>query len=258
MDPTQIVAFAKAAPEVVKEAYGDVASPGLKQGGKLGEDIVKAARLILFPVQFAAAIQDRLDEYINKAIRQVPAARLIAPTESIILPVAEKLRFQEVTNPVTNLYINLLSRAMDGERVGEAHPAFINVIEQLAPDEVLLLREIAGKDYTLIMAKAEQWYTPTIEEIHEKIEKPNIPEALIKRSYSIVFKYHSLNQPELFPVFLEHVSHLGLIKVTNDPINRGEYKGFYRYSRDQMNISFIQLSNFGRLFYNACVADLPG
>jgi hypothetical protein len=77
MDPSQISALAKSLPEVAKEAYRDLISPSFKQGGLLAEDIVKAVRLVLFPAQFAGAFQDRLDGYINKAIRQVPEARLI-------------------------------------------------------------------------------------------------------------------------------------------------------------------------------------
>jgi hypothetical protein len=91
-----------------------------------------------------AASQDRLEGYINKSIRQVPEERRITPVESIALPVAERLRFQEEGNPITDLYINLLSRAMDGERVSEAHPAFISVISQLAPDELLFLQDLSS------------------------------------------------------------------------------------------------------------------
>jgi hypothetical protein len=133
MGPNEIAAIAKAAPEVAREAYGDLASGTFKQAGKLGEDIAKSIRLVLFPLQLAAALQDRFAGYIDRAIRQVPEPRLIAPMESIMLPIAERLRFQEPANPITDLYINLLSRAMDGERVGEAHPAFIGVISQLGP-----------------------------------------------------------------------------------------------------------------------------
>jgi hypothetical protein len=208
MDPTQLAALAKAAPEVVKEAYGDLASDSFKQVGKLGEDIIKTVRLVLFPIQLAAAVQDRLGGYINRAIRQVPESKLIAPTESIMFPVAEKLRFQEENNPVTDLYINLLSRAMDGERVGEAHPAFVAIISQLAPDEVVFLKELSRNEFTIIIKLNDEWSCPTPEQVKGVFEVLDVPHNLQEKSISIVFKYASLNQPELFRVFLEHLNHL--------------------------------------------------
>ena len=257
MDPNGIAALAKAAPEATREAYGDLASGTFKQAGKLGEDIAKLLRLVLFPVQFAAALQDRLVGYIDRAVRQVPECQLTAPIESIVLPIAENLRFQETSNPITDLYINLLSRAMDGERVGEAHPAFIGVISQLAPDEVAFLRELSRREYTLVLRMDDEWHTPTPAQIHEVFGQSDMPPRLIEKSNSIIFKYESLNQPGMFYVFLEHLYHLGLVQYTNEPSSNGEYKGYNR-SRNWPRFVFVRPSSFGNLFHKACVSQRQG
>ena len=254
MDPKDLASLAKAAPEVVREVYGDVASGTLKQAGKLGEEIAKTIRLVLFPVQYAAALQDRLAGYLDRAVRQVPEARAVTPVESIMLPVAEKLRFQEAANPITDLYINLLSRAMDGERIGEAHPAFVGIISQLAPDEVVFLRELSKSDYTLLLKVDEAWTTPSPEQIRERLNETDMPAQLVEKSHSIIFRYPALNQPEMFYLFLEHLYHLGLVEYTNEPSNDGEYAGFAYRPITQPKLIFIKLSHFGRLFYKACVS----
>lgn len=151
VDATGVAAIVKAAPELAKAVYSDLVEGTLKEIGKIGVDAVKVVRLALFPLQAGAALQDRLAAYIDRAVRVVPEAQRIAPMELIFLPVAEKLRFQEPDNPLTELYLNLLSRAMDGERVGEAHPAFVVVISQLAPDEVTIIRMLAELDYSMIV-----------------------------------------------------------------------------------------------------------
>lgn len=252
MDPNEIAALAKAAPEVAKEAYGDLASAPFKQAGKLVEDIIKTIRLALFPVQFGAALQDRLAGYIDRAVKQVPEPRLIAPMESIVLPVAEKLRFQEVDSPITHLYINLLSRAMDGERVGEAHPAFSGVISQLAPDEVVFLSQLSKHPYTLVLRMDEAWRTPSQSEIQETFNTSDMSADLIEKSNLIIFNYKSLNQPEMAYLFLEHLYHLGLVQYDNEPRVQGEYRDANR-KRDYPRFVFIRLSSFGALFYKACV-----
>ena len=175
------------------EAYRDLFSPALKQAGKLGDQIVKAARLILVPAEFAAVVQDRLDGYITQAIRKVPELRLIAPLESIMLPVAERIRFQEADNPITGLYINLLARAMDGERVGEAHPAFIWVISQLAPDEVVLLSELSKNKYTLALEFGEECRAPAPHEIEGALNRRALSADLKEKAKSITFPREVLN-----------------------------------------------------------------
>ena len=54
------------------------------------------------------------------------------------------LRFMEDENPLTELYLNLLARAIDKERCNEAHPAFIKIIEQMSPDEAMVLYVLNG------------------------------------------------------------------------------------------------------------------
>ncbi|RBW64927.1 hypothetical protein DS893_12110 [Vibrionales bacterium C3R12] len=146
----EFVEVVKNAPKVVEEAYSDGVSNTLKEASKIGVDAVKTVRLMLFPLQFGAMAQDRLAKYISECINRVPENHRIEPSESLVLPIAEKLRYHEESNPLTEAYLNLMSRAMDKERVGEAHPAFIDIISQLCPDEVLLLNQIGKSKHMLV------------------------------------------------------------------------------------------------------------
>jgi hypothetical protein len=143
---------------------------------------------------------------------------------------------------------------MDGERIGEAHPAFIGIISQLAPDEVVFLRELSKNDYTLMLKVDEAWTTPNPEQIRERFNEADMPAQLVEKSHSIVFRYAALNQPEMFYLFLEHLYHLGLVEYTNEPSNDGEYMGFTHRPITQPKLIFIKLSHFGHLFYKACVS----
>lgn len=252
MDKTFVTELARAVPEVVGKAYDDTASAPLKQIGRIAEDVGKTIRLVLFPLQYAAALQDRLESYLDRAVRQVPEDRLISPPESVVAPVMEKLKYKEPDNPITALYINLLSRAMDGERIGEARPAFIEIITQLAPDEVVFLRQLSTQKYTLIMKVNEAWSTPTVDQIRSRLGEPNMPAHLVERSNSIVFRYAELNQPEMFYLFLEHLTHLGLVEYCAEPANNGDYKGLAHRPNTEPRLFFIGLSTFGQLFFRAC------
>jgi len=264
-DLDDVISAAKALPpEVIRDVYRDLPSPALKQFGRFGEDFVKALRLVAFPVQILGAYQDRLEKYLDQAIRNVPEKNIIKPVQSIVLPIVEKLRFQEEENPITVLYINLLSRAMDGERVGEAHPAFLGIVQQLAPDEALFLKQLATAPYVPILRLDSMWTTPDREIISDMINKgqANMPAELKKITQKIMFKYDALNQPELFPVFLEHLVHIGLVEYTNDPHNPGgKFAGYLDLRHEErkfLSFFFIRLTNFGTLFHKACVSESKG
>lgn len=240
--------IAKALPAVAEHAYEDALAPAFREFGRFGEDLVKTVRLVLFPVQFAAAYQDRFASYIRRAIAQVPEPRRVTPRDSLILPIAERLKYQEADSPITDIYINLLSRAMDGARIGEAHPAFIGIISQLAPDEASFITLLADFEYSLIFKQSPAWETPSAAEADAILQAFGFPEALDVHAREILFPYQKLNQPQLFYIFLEHLYHLGLVEYSNEPINDGPFKGYHRPSSSGVRCVFIHLSHLGRLF----------
>ncbi|WP_175698458.1 Abi-alpha family protein [Burkholderia ambifaria] len=115
----------------------------MKETGKFGEDVIKTLRLALFPLQYLATYQDRLARHLRRSIDRVPEERRTVPIEALALPIVEQLKFHDEKSVVGQMFVNLLARAMDRERVGEAHPAFVQIVGQLAPDEAVLIRQIA-------------------------------------------------------------------------------------------------------------------
>lgn len=241
-------------PEVVKEIYTDTASKTLQEVSKIGTDAVKTIRLALFPLQFTSAFQDRLAAYIDKAIRQVPENQRASPRESLTLSIAEKLRFQEEANPITNLYVNLLSRGMDRERLGEAHPAFVNIISQLAPDEALLLEQLSSFEYLIYFRFNNKKVTVLKSDSDSFVNSMSVNESTKKFFLERSAYPEALAQPDFFLTFLEHLVSLGLVEYDNEPRNSGELK-FVQISFEEAAYFCIKLTEFGRLFHTACIQN---
>ncbi len=255
-DPHAIVASGVA----VAQAAGTVLPDTVRQVDKFGTDVAKTARLLLFPFQLTGALQDRLEAYLDHAVRQVPQQRRIEPVESIAFPIVEKLRFQPEGDPITELYIQLLSRAMDGERVGEAHPAFFSVITQLAPDELIFLQDFAKRDETVIMSPVGKKVYPDPTWRKARLDKCDLAVEVRKEVEDETFSYEVLSQPELFPVYQEHLQHLGLIEYHN---SHERFRKLELKIRDdnELSVFSMKLTHFGKLFLKACtkeVAGLPG
>lgn len=241
-------------PELARDIYTDAAAKTLQEASKIGVDAVKTIRLALFPLQFTAAFQDRLAAYIEKAIRQVPEEQRVSPRESLALPIAERLRFQEEDNPISYLYVNLLSRGMDRERIGEAHPAFVNVISQLAPDEALLLEQLSSFEYRIYFRLNNKKVTVPKSDSDLFVTSMSVSESTKAFLFERSVVPEKLAQPSLFLTFLEHLVSLGLVEYDNEPRNAGELQ-FVKLAYSEAAYFCIKLSEFGHLFHRACVQN---
>jgi hypothetical protein len=127
----------------VKDAYNDVVAPPAKQVGQLATDIVKTIQLALAPIQVLGAYQDRLRTFIDRSVRRVPEQNRVSPAPQILGPIIEGIRYEPEDTPIDEMFSQLLTSAMDAERVNEAHPAFPAIIRQLASDEAQILANLA-------------------------------------------------------------------------------------------------------------------
>src|SRR5512139_2765947 len=128
--------------KLVKSAYDDLASPAMREAGRV---LGGAVRAVLSPVSFAILTvdeafrlaQDRVQERFERW--RVPPERVTAPPIEIAEPIVRLLRFPNQDSVLRELYLNLLARSMDTETQSKAHPAFVEVLKQLSPYEASLL-----------------------------------------------------------------------------------------------------------------------
>lgn len=241
--------------KVVEETYSDGVRDTLQEVSKIGVDAVKTFRLVLFPLQFLSAFQDRLAGNIDRSIRKVPPERRVSPVESLTLQIGDKLRFQEEGSIVTEMYVGLLARAIDRERVGEAHPAFIHIVSQLAQDEAVILQQLSASEVSAYMRLPNADRAILREERAEAIG--NAPPQGGSRSalQAMMLRPEDLSQPELIYTYVDHLDSLGII--TSPSGSDARYHPS-RYALDPYKCAFIQLNRFGKLFHSACLSDLPG
>lgn len=123
----------------LSEIYKDLAQPAVKQVGGALESTAKVARLLLAPIEYLAAQSDRWQRYLERIAKQVPEERRIEAHPQVAGPVLEGLRYVDEHNIIADLFVNLLARAIDHDRVSEAHPAFASIISQLSSDEAQII-----------------------------------------------------------------------------------------------------------------------
>ncbi len=223
----------------VEKAYDDLIQPAAEEVGSIAKSTIKAARFVLAPIDYLAAQQDRYQKFLKRVSENVPEENLIPAHPQIAGPVMDNLRYIDEENIIATLFINLLSRAVDKERVNEAHPAFVNIIYQLSPDEALLINHLADSEAKLIQVSdfypQSNTFGPARTETNE-------------------FPLDQLAYPENYLMYMDHLHSLNLAGIwqvgNQQPINTSGQQTGTRI------ISNAQLTNFGHLFAKACVAGV--
>ena len=230
--------------DTVKKIYEDGLSESVHETGKISTDFIKSARLFTFPFQFLGVYQDKLTMYLNRIREGVPEERQIEAPTSLSGPIMERLKYLEENNYLTDLYISLLQRAIDKDRINEAHPAFFHIIEQLSPDEALLLFKIREAsidyDYTMDLTTAENG-SSRFENV--KVLKDTAPKD------QMTFVEH-------FDMYISHLESLNLLKwsvISEEPIYENDDVNNYKKQNGTYRKTKIYLTKFGDLFVKACI-----
>ena len=134
-------------------------------------------------------------------------------------------------NPLTELYLNLLARAIDKERCNEAHPAFVKIIEQLSPDEAMVMWHFQ---------RQSQWEMPA-----------DYDPATTSFPVSTLVERRNLQ------LYVEHLAALNLLQLPEPELTLGRLvldgKSSEIVKRQGVALA-ITITTFGKLFVKACVS----
>lgn len=222
----------------VDKVYDDLASGAFREVGNLAKNTVKAARCILAPIDYLATQQDRFQRYLKRINDKVPEAQQINAHPQISGPVMDNLKYVEECSIITEMFLNLLARAIDKERVNEAHPAFANIIGQLSPDEAKILYYFDKKKYEL---KQYSTFYPSTNTFGPRSTTYN------------EFPTSKLMYPQNYFMYLDHLHSLNLAGIWQKGNQKPTFSGG---QQDGVVIkSETNLTTFGELFIKACVPE---
>lgn len=223
--------------KVVEKIYDDGLSSPVIEISKIGTDLVKSARLILAPLQLAAAFQDRFEIFLKNLNKRVEAEQQIQPPAELTSVCIERMKYIDLDNPLWQMFEELLIKAMSKETISKVHPSFGQIIGQLSPDEALLIHELS---------KGSFFVTDQMDLNHQTNRFFN------HRILSSTIPKSKLANPEAFDIYYAHLESLSLIRwpVTNEiPVYAGgQQTGTKRNSE-------IHLTEFGKLFVAACIPE---
>ena len=244
---------------VLEKAYDDLAHPTAKSLGNtlsliprtIGVWLSKWEKWVINGEESirltAQAVQERA--------AKIPEEKLTEPEPYVAVPAIQQLSYCYNSEQLRNLYANLLVSSMNMDTKSEVHPAFSNIIHQLAPIDVTVLETM----------KRCQGPLPIVT-IRLDFENNSFHELVRDYAYDlrIIFDNHATHCATL-----QNLKRLGLINVRYDQKvkpddrydvfkNDGVYKHFENEiaGKEGMKIALheglIELTDFGQTFCKVC------
>lgn len=249
-------------PGLLKDVYGDLAKPGVAQVGKALGTVLGLGNTILWPVALAnerarIALEKNLEKY-RERLENTPKEEITEVAPEIGVPIGEKITY--VTNQeLSAMYVELLAKASTMSSAYLAHPSFVNVINNLSPDEAVLLKALRA--------------TPSMPFVETRLHQSGSHQwTTLDPIYSALSKVTGMSFPNNVVAYVSNFEGLGILQVRTDFFKVGEgiyevleleskarFKSIEEISEPKMEIKFkkgsIEVTPFGELFLRACFAE---
>ena len=120
----------------------------------------KTIHIVLAPVRALVwgyeQIKDFVSTKVAEKLKDVPPENIATPKPNITGPALESLKYTGHEEMLRDMYANLLAASMDTRTASRAHPAVVEIIRQLTPDEARFLRLLAQeRPFPLVTVRRE-------------------------------------------------------------------------------------------------------
>lgn len=140
--------LAKATVEnTVGAAYNDLVSPSAKPVGTIISLLPRTIRLFFSKwekwIVNAEKSLELTAEAIQEKVAKIPEEKLTEPEPYVAVPALQQLSYSLDSEDLREMYANLLTSSMNIDTKTNVHPAFVEIIKQLCPDEAKLLKYLS-------------------------------------------------------------------------------------------------------------------
>ena len=234
------------------KTYEDIAHPTAHATGQIISFIPRTIKVWLgkwekWIMNGEYAIRET-EMLLAEKLKHIPEDKIVEPEPYVAVPALQQLSYSLDSEELRELYANLLASSMNIDKKGEVHPAFVDIIKQLAPDEAKLLKYFSSQEVI-----------PAIE-IQLKSESGKGYTVLDKLDLHI--PGGMLDVYDNYRVYVENLCRLQLIEMPQgihytderlytDLENKVVYVGIPK-ERIQFGRKIIRLTQFGAKFTEIC------
>ena len=129
--------------DLAPEVYKDLLQPATREAGKALLVTAKAVSIALAPLEAVnwgyQESKQWLAARVTQKLANIPASEIQAPPMNIAGPAALNLYFSYDQEALRDMYAQVITSAMKKSTSDTVHPAFVSIIQQLLPEEAIIL-----------------------------------------------------------------------------------------------------------------------
>lgn len=251
--------------EVAKAVYEDAGHEIIQPTGKTLSLIPRAVRAALQPLERWIMVQEYNLEVFRKTLdyklAHVDPEKIVTPEPYVAVPALQAVTYCMDNEELRNMYANLLAKSMNEATKDGVHPAYVEIIKQLCPDEAKMMRYMMEN--------------PQLPSLSVRVYKSDRSGFIyILKHFSDITELADCEKIDGFAYYLDNLIRLGLIRIPEDEhfVNSEKYEplkqhprivqlidhfqGKYaEYPNVDLDKQIIMLTDFGKQFCNICIAD---
>lgn len=132
--------------KTVPELYDDGLKPAVQEFGKILSLVPKAIYAAFVPIRKLIAEQEyslaETEKLLAIKLRNIDPNKIVTPEAYVAVPALQAISYSMDSEELRNMYANLLAKAMNVDEKDKVHPAFVQLIQQMAPRDALILDNI--------------------------------------------------------------------------------------------------------------------
>ena len=250
----------KGSTQLVNQFYQDLAQPTVKTIGKTLGTTFEFATIPALALGFAtekvkANFAHRLEEY-KKKLDKIPEEDRCVVEPEIGEPIIRNL-MNTTNDQIADLFTTLLANASNIKTLDKAHPKFAQIVQNMTPDEALIIQYLKGKDFVC--------YVDFRGEVHNGKGYVELMKYVTKIDLEVDLSY-----PRNINAYISNFISVGIlqdmvVEYKADNYLYEDIEKFYypqleqqlvpsKFSKISTERSFFKVTDFGKLFIDACIA----
>ena len=229
--------------KVAPQVYEDGLRPAVQETGQALAVLAKTVRVAISPLEALGWSYDLAKGWLGPAVLTRLARKGVKdpcqPPMAVAVPLVQAAPAASEEPSLQRMYASLLASAMDPKTTENVHPSFVHTIQQLSPDEAVILRHVQESGECCLASCS----TPL--------------EGLTAHGKGIVSQFTELCEsagvarPSEAETYLDNLVRLRILDYLKDTSGYGahllgdfEVKNVYE--------EVVEVTRYGRLFMEAC------
>jgi hypothetical protein len=242
--------------------YQDTLQPAAQEVGVALQTVAKTIHIALAPISALVWGYDHIKEFVSTRVAEklkgVPSDRVTTPSPLVAGPALEALRYSGHIPVLREFYANLLATSLDADTTRDAHPAFVDVLKSICPDEARIIRYLATHDVFPALTVRDS-------------DQATGAYLTVITHFTHLDRLAGCEHPSLVSSYIDNLSRLGLVQVVeaylvtpntydsldNDPTITSLREKLTRRPGRTLKTErrAIVMTTFGKQFCRACVLE---